>query len=183
MEGAVNVYYFDKNGELVDDRESVLESFGEDNDTELDLEDKILLFEAMMRDILGVDEFRAYVESNEYQRDLVAMFGESELVTTESVRSRIRLSTFDELKRLAKMAVYTIARKKKNPKMKKIENLQKKLRKLEAELAKEHGTEAIRMAKDQLAHAKKNVASNTAKKAVKKAEPSATKNFFRYVKK
>ena len=40
------MYYFDKNGELVDNRESVLESFGEDNDTELDLEDKILLFEA-----------------------------------------------------------------------------------------------------------------------------------------
>ena len=103
----------------------------------------------------------------------------------ETMKSKVRLNVLDEIKRLAKIAVFTLARRKKLAKMTKLEKTWAKARKLEAELSRELGAEAIKMARTQYNASKKAKTNGTLKKAVTKKKNSAdgaTRGFFKYVK-
>ena len=101
------------------------------------------------------------------------------------MKTKVKLNVFDEIKRLAKIAVLTVTRRKKLAKMSKLEKTWAKARKLEAELSREVGAEAIKMARAQYNASKKAKANGTLKKAMSKKKNStdgSTKGFFKYVK-
>lgn len=181
------MFKFDDNGELI--QESVTESTMFDSEEiELDDEDNILLFEALLLDVMTEEEYKAYTESSEYIEDLKSIYNidvTKARPVIETVRSKVKLNVLDEIRRLAKIAVYTIARRKKLTKMAKLEKTWAKARKLEAELSKELGAEAIKMAISQHNAAKKAKANGTLKKAMAKKKNSTNgfgKGFFKYVK-
>ena len=155
---------------------------------ELDDEDNILLFEALLLDVMTEEEYKAYTESSEYIEDLKSIYNidiNKARPVIETMKSKVRLNVLDEIKRLAKIAVFTIARRKKLAKMTKLEKTWAKARKLEAELSRELGAEAIKMARTQYNASKKAKTNGTLKKAVTKKKNSAdgaTRGFFKYVK-
>ena len=181
------MFKFDDNGELI--QESVTESTIYDSEEiELDDEDNILLFEALLLDVMTEEEYKAYTESSEYIEDLKSIYNidvTKARPVIETVRSKVKLNVLDEIKRLAKIAVFTIARRKKLAKMTKLEKTWAKARKLEAELSREVGAEAIKMARTQYNASKKARTNGTLKKAMAKKKNIAdgsTRGFFKYVK-
>ena len=181
------MFKFDDNGELI--QESVTESTIYDSEEiELDDEDNILLFEALLLDVMTEEEYKAYTESSEYIEDLKSIYNidiNKARPVIETVKSKVRLNVLDEIKRLAKIAVFTLVRRKKLAKMTKLEKTWAKARKLEAELSRELGAEAIKMARTQYNASKKAKTNGTLKKAVTKKKSSvdgATRGFFKYVK-
>ena len=181
------MFKFDDNGELI--QESVTESAMFDSEEiELDDEDNILLFEALLLDVMTEEEYKAYTESSEYIEDLKSIYNidiNKARPVIEAMKTKVKLNVFDEIKRLAKIAVFTLARRKKLAKMTKLEKTWAKARKLEAELSRELGAEAIKMARTQYNASKKAKANGTLKKAMSKKKNStdgATRGFFKYVK-
>lgn len=181
------MFKFDDNGELI--QESVTESTMFDSEEiELDDEDNILLFEALLLDVMTEDEYKAYTESSEYIEDLKNIYNvdiNKARPVIETMKTKVKLNVFDEIKRLAKIAVFTIARRKKMAKMTKLEKTWAKARKLEAELSRELGPEAIKMARTQYNAAKRARDNGTLKKAMAKKKNGAegsTRGFFKYVK-
>lgn len=181
------MFKFDDNGELI--QESVTESTMFDSEEiELDDEDNILLFEALLLDVMTEEEYKAYTESSEYIEDLKSIYNvdiDKARPVIETMKTKVKLNVFDEIKRLAKIAVFTIARRKKLAKMTKLEKTWAKARKLEADLSRELGPEAIKMARAQYNAAKRARANGTLKKAMTKKKSSAegsTKGFFKYLK-
>lgn len=181
------MFKFDDNGELI--QESVTESTMFDSEEiELDDEDNLLLFEALLLDVMTEEEYKAYTESSEYIEDLKSIYNmdiNKARPVIENMKTKVKLNVFDEIKRLAKIAVFTIARRKKLAKMTKLEKTWAKARKLEADLSRELGPEAIKMARAQYNAAKRARANGTLKKAMTKKKSSAegsTKGFFKYLK-
>lgn len=176
------MFKFDDNGELI--QESVTESAMFDSEEiELDDEDNILLFEALLLDVMTEEEYKAYTESSEYIEDLKSIYNidiNKARPVIEAMKTKVKLNVFDEIKRLAKIAVFTLARRKKLAKMAKLEKTWAKARKLEAELSRELGAEAIKMARTQYNASKKAKANGTLKKAMSKKKNNAdgsTKDF------
>lgn len=181
------MFKFDDNGELI--QESVTESnMFDSEEIELDDEDNLLLFEALLLDVMTEEEYKAYTESSEYIEDLKSIYNmdiNKARPVIENMKTKVKLNVFDEIKRLAKIAVFTIARRKKLAKMTKLEKTWAKARKLEADLSRELGPEAIKMARAQYNAAKRARANGTLKKAMTKKKSSAegsTKGFFKYLK-
>ena len=106
------MFKFDDDGELI--QESVTESAMFDSEEiELDDEDNILLFEALLLDVMTEEEYKAYTESSEYIEDLKSIYNidiNKARPVIETVKSKVRLNVLDEIQRLAKIAVFTIAR-------------------------------------------------------------------------
>ena len=74
------MFKFDDNGELI--QESVTESAMFDSEEiELDDEDNILLFEALLLDVMTEEEYKAYTESSEYIEDLKNLYKAKGLYT------------------------------------------------------------------------------------------------------
>ena len=172
------MFKFDKEGNLIEEEVSLESADGtiEIDPEVMSEEDRCLIIEAALLDSMSRDELKAYLESDEFQQDV------ENGVLTESIKTKVKLNRYAEEKRRAKMAVFSIARERKDPEMRKLEKAWAKARKAEEKLAKKYGTEALKRARKAMA-AKKNEASNAVKKATTNtAEDRSLKGMFKYVK-
>lgn len=174
------MFNFDESFNLIE--EAITENYIDEEmkEEELTNGDLVDIFESIMMDFLTEDEYNDFIASESYKEAINELVGDE--VVEEAVRTRVKLSMEDEIRRLAKIAVFKIARQKKLLKMKKLEKAWANARRLEGELAKELGPEAIKMAKSQYANARKNQMEKETNKA-KAANTTHRKSFFKYVKK
>jgi hypothetical protein len=120
------------------------------------------IMEAVMMDTLSSDELSAFLESSS---EIGAAVSDNVLLE----RTIVRLDKHAKLSKARKMAVFTVAKEKNDPKFKKLLKVWKMERYLEAELDKKYGNEAMRRAKKTIANAGKSK-SNTMKKVASKAK-------------
>ena len=96
------MFKFDDNGELI--QESVTESAMFDSEEiELDDEDNILLFEALLLDVMTEEEYKAYTESSEYIEDLKSIYNidiNKARPVIEAMKTKVKLNVFDEIRDL-----------------------------------------------------------------------------------
>lgn len=120
------------------------------------------IMEAVMMDTLSNDELSTFLESNTEINSAI-----SDNVLLE--KTIVRLDKHAKLSKARKMATFTIAKEKNDPRFKKLLKVWKMERYLEAELDKKYGNEAMKRAKKTVANAQKSK-SNTIKKAADKAK-------------
>lgn len=118
------------------------------------------IMEAAMLEGLTEDELSMFLES---QTETSAAINENILME----KTIVRLDKKAKLSKAQKMAVFTIAKEKKDPKYKKLVTVWKMERFLEAYLNKKYGNEALRRAKKTMSKSK-NSTSGMIKKAANK---------------
>ena len=118
------------------------------------------IMEAAMREGLTEEELSMFLES---QTETSAAINENILME----KTIVRLDKKAKLSKAQKMAIFTIAKEKKDPKYKKLVTVWKMERFLEAYLTKKYGNEALRRAKKAMAKSK-NSTSGMVKKAANK---------------
>lgn len=160
------MFFAEKNYRKFDDS-VVLESVNAE--PEYDLEDEVALMEAVLMDGLSQDELEAFLESADEINDSI----EGEVLLERSI---VKLDKFAKLSRAKRVAIYNIARRKKDPDMKKLVTLWKMEARLQKRLIKKYGNEAGREAKQMV---NKKAASNS--KSVKKAAEKAKAMFNKEV--
>lgn len=153
------MFFAEKNYRKFDDS-VVLESVNAD--PEYDLEDEVALMEAVLMDGLSQDELEAFLESADEINDSI----EGEVLLERSI---VKLDKFAKLSRAKRVAIYNIARRKKDPDMKKLVTLWKMEARLQKRLIKKYGNEAGREAK-QMVNKKATSNSKSVKKAAEKAK-------------
>ena len=131
-------------------------------DLEYDLEDEVALMEAVLMDGLSSEELEAFLESADEVNDAI----EGEVLLERSI---VKLDKFAKLSRAKRIAIYNIARRKKDPKMKKLVTLWKMEARIQKYLIKKYGNEAGKEAKHMVN--KKSISnSKSVKKAAEKAK-------------
>lgn len=153
------MFFAEKNYRKFDDS-VVLESVNVE--PEYDLEDEVALMEAVLMDGLSQDELEAFLESADEINDSI----EGEVLLERSI---VKLDKFAKLSRAKRVAIYNIARRKKDPDMKKLVTLWKMEARLQKRLIKKYGNEAGREAK-QMVNKKASSNSKSVKKAAEKAK-------------
>ena len=128
------MFFAEKNYRKFDDS-VVLESVNAE--PEYDLEDEVALMEAVLMDGLSQDELEAFLESADEINDSI----EGEVLLERSI---VKLDKFAKLSRAKRVAIYNIARRKKDPDMKKLVTLWKMEARLQKRLIKKYGNEAGR---------------------------------------
>jgi hypothetical protein len=118
------------------------------------------IMEAVMRDGLDDEDISAFLEN---QTEVNAALNENILME----KTIVRLDKKAKLSKAHKMAIFTIAKEKKDPKYKKLVTVWKMERFLEAYLAKKYGNEALRRAKKAVANSQKSSSSMVQKAANK----------------
>lgn len=103
-------------------------------------ESKSIIFEAAMYDTLSNDEIQAFLEST---TEVNAALSE-EIVTEKTI---VRLDRKAQISQAKKASIFTLAREKNDPKMKKLMTIWRLERRLESELEKKYGNQAERLAK------------------------------------
>lgn len=136
---------------------------------EYDLEDEVALMEAVLMDGLSSEELEAFLESADEVNDAI----EGEVLLERSI---VKLDKFAKLSRAKRIAIYNIARRKKDPQMKKLVTLWKMEARIQKYLIKKYGNEAGKEAKQMV---NKKGASNS--KSVKKAAEKAKAMFNKEV--
>lgn len=135
---------------------------GTNLDLEYDLEDEVALMEAVLMDGLSSEELEAFLESADEVNDAI----EGEVLLERSI---VKLDKFAKLSRAKRIAIYNIARRKKDPKMKKLVTLWKMEARIQKYLIKKYGNEAGKEAKHMVN--KKSISnSKSVKKAAEKAK-------------
>lgn len=129
------------------------------------------IMEAMMVDNLSKEELSTFLEN---RTEVQAAMDENVLLE----RTIVRLDKHAKLSKARKMAIFTIAKEKNDPRFKKLLKVWKMERYLEAELDKKYGNEASRRAKKAVSKA-----GNSKANAVKKAAAKAKSQFNAPVKK
>lgn len=129
---------------------------------EVSLEDEALIMEGAMMDGLSNEELEAFLENGAEIRDAV----DNEVLLERTV---VRLDKKAKLSRAKAMAIFSIAKEKKDPKFKKLLTLWKLENKILKYLEKKYGAAATSRAKKTM-NAKKNVKAPSVKKAIKKAK-------------
>lgn len=142
---------------------------GANLDLEYDLEDEVALMEAVLMDGLSSEELEAFLESADEVNDAI----EGEVLLERSI---VKLDKFAKLSRAKRIAIYNIARRKKDPKMKKLVTLWKMEARIQKYLIKKYGNEAGKEAKHMV-----NKKSITNSKSVKKAAEKAKAMFNKEV--
>lgn len=108
--------------------------------TEASATDEQLIMEGAMLDVLGTEGIQAFLESStEVQAALT-----EEIVTEKTI---VRLDRNAQISQATKAAIFTIAREKNDPLMKKLMTIWRMERRLEGQLEKKYGNEARRRAK------------------------------------
>lgn len=110
------------------------------------------IMEAAMREGLTDDELSAFLES---QSEVSSAINDNILME----KTIIRLDKKAKLSKAHKMAIFTIAKEKNDPKYKKLVTVWKMERFLEAYLTKKYGNQALRRAKESM---KKSANSSSA---------------------
>lgn len=106
----------------------------------LTAEDQALILEAAMLDCLGAEELEAFVENHtEVQASL-----RDEVLLEKSI---VRLDKKAKLNRAQKTAVFTVAKERNDPLLKKLITVWRLERYLEGTLLKKYGNEGLRRAK------------------------------------
>jgi len=127
LKGCV-VMLFNKNGK-------------QDNYTEDLTPDSLsLITECMLKDELSKEELEAFLEDSSEINSAM----KDEVLLEKTI---VRMDKYAKLNRGQKIAVFTIAREKKDPKFKKLLTIWRIERFLEAELMKKYGNEGMRRAK------------------------------------
>jgi hypothetical protein len=135
---------------------------GANLDLEYDLEDEVALMEAVLMNALSSEELEAFLESADEVNDAI----EGEVLLERSI---VKLDKFAKLSRAKRIAIYNIARRKKDPKMKKLVTLWKMEARIQKYLIKKYGNEAGKEAKHMVN--KKSISnSKSVKKAAEKAK-------------
>lgn len=129
---------------------------------ECDLEDEVALMEAVLMDGLSSEELEAFLESADEVNDAI----EGEVLLERSI---VKLDKFAKLSRAKRIAIFNIARRKKDPKMKKLVTLWKMESRIQKYLIKKYGNEAGKEAK-QMVNKKATSNSKSVKKAAEKAK-------------
>lgn len=129
---------------------------------EYDLEDEVALMEAVLMDGLSSEELEAFLESADEVNDAI----EGEVLLERSI---VKLDKFAKLSRAKRIAIFNIARRKKDPKMKKLVTLWKMESRIQKYLIKKYGNEAGKEAK-QMVNKKATSNSKSVKKAAEKAK-------------
>ena len=117
-----------------------------------------MLIECVLQDELSKDELNALLEDTAQIKNLT----KSNILLERNI---VRLDKFAKLNRAQKIATFTIARERKDPKFKKLITIWKIERYLEDYLMKRYGNEAMRRAKASMNKAKTST-SATVKKVV-----------------
>jgi len=118
------------------------------------------IMEAAMREGLTDEELSMFLEN---QTEVNAALNENILME----KTIVRLDKKAKLSKAHKMAIFTIAKEKKDPKYKKLVTVWKMERFLEAYLAKKYGNEALRRAKKAVQNSQKSSSSMVQKAANK----------------
>lgn len=121
--------------------------------------------EAALYDGLSDEEITEFLEN---QTEVDAALSDDIVME----RTIVRLDKKAKLSRAHKMAIFTIAKEKKDPKFKKLVFVLKMRRKLEADLEKKYGAAALSRAKKVVAQQQKSKSS-----VIKKAAEKAKKQF------
>lgn len=129
---------------------------------EITMEAAQYIMEGVMLDTLSAEEIAECLEDSS---DINTALAENVLME----KTIVRLDKKAKLAKAEKMAVFTIAQEKNDPKFKKLKFLWRTERKLEDELDKKYGNEAKRRAKKAVQNAGKSN-SNIVKKAANKAK-------------
>lgn len=134
------------------------------NDLEPTMESTQYINEMIMIEGLNEEELEEFLEDGEEVE---------EAITSGFLQERtiVRLDKKAKLSKARKMAIFTIAKEKNDPKFKKLVKVWKMERFLEAFLEKKYGNEAMRRAKKSVASAKKSK-SGIINKAAEKAKAS-----------
>lgn len=119
-----------------------------------------LIMEAVMMENLDKEELSMFLESQE------EVDAASDVLMERTI---VRLDKHAKLSKARKMAIFTIAKEKNDPKFKKLIKVWKMERYLEAELEKKYGTAANSRARKAVANAQKSK-SKLVKKAATKAK-------------
>lgn len=160
------MFFSDNNYRKFDD--SIVQE-GSNLDLEYDLEDEVALMEAVLMDGLSSEELEAFLESADEVNDAI----EGEVLLERSI---VKLDKFAKLSRAKRIAIFNIARRKKDPKMKKLVTLWKMEARIQKYLIKKYGNEAGKEAKHMV---NKKATSNS--KSVKKAAEKAKAMFNKEV--
>ena len=142
---------------------------GANLDLEYDLEDEVALMEAVLMDGLSSEELEAFLESADEVNDAI----EGEVLLERSI---VKLDKFAKLSRAKRIAIYNIARRKKDPKMKKLVTLWKMEARIQKYLIKKYGNEAGKEAKH-MVNKKSITNSNLLKRLLKKQKLCLIKKF------
>lgn len=142
-------------------------SFGrEDTVTEsMSVEDQSLILESLMLESLTEEELTAFLESHS---EVNAAINDEILVE----KTIVRLDKKAKISQAQKTAVFTIARQKNDPKIKKLMTVWRIERALEADLFRKYGSEALRRAKQAV-----NNAARSSSKTVRTLGTRATTVF------
>lgn len=138
---------FNRNGQT-----TVLEN------TDLAPEEESLIMEAALCEGLSNEELETFLENSMEVNDAIRM----DIVQEKSI---VRLDKKAKLQRSYMAAIFTIAKRKKDKKFKKLQTLWKMETAIEKYLIKRYGNEAMRQAKKSMQNAKKSN-SQLVKKAV-----------------
>lgn len=118
------------------------------------------IMEAVMLEGLTEEEISAFLEN---QNEVTASINENILME----KTIVRLDKKAKLSKAHKMAIFTIAKEKKDPKYKKLVTLWKMERFIEAYLEKKYGNEALRRAKKAVSKSQKSTSGMVKKAATK----------------
>lgn len=132
----------------------------EKQDENLTTEDQALIMEAAIIDIASNEELTAFLEN---KTEVDAALSEEVLLE----RTIVKLDKKAKLNKAQKMAIFQIAKEKKDPKFKKLLTIWRIERHLEEYLEQRYGNEALRRAKKTAMNAKKSK-SNLIKKVANK---------------
>lgn len=136
---------------------------GRTENEEISLEAQSLILECALQDELTSEEMEAFLESH---TDVNIAQGEEILLE----KSIVRLDKKAKLSKAQKMAVFTIAKEKNDPKFKKLLTVWRMERFLEGYLDKKYGNEALRRAKKSV-----NKAAASKSTVIKKAANNVAK--------
>lgn len=128
---------------------------------EMSAEDSALIIEAAMCENMSSDELEAFLENSEAIRESI----DKEILLEKSI---VKLDKKAKLSQAQKVAIFTVAREKKDPKFKKLWTLWKIEKKLENYLEKKYFAEGLRRAKKALSARKSK--SKEVNKAIDKAK-------------
>lgn len=108
--------------------------------TEATLEDEAIIMEAALYDAMSVEEIQAILESG-----VEANLALNDEIVTE--RTIVRLDRKAQISQAKQASIFTIARERNDPDMKRLLTIWRMERRLEAKLEKKYGNEAERRAK------------------------------------
>jgi hypothetical protein len=123
------------------------------------------IMEAFVKDEFTTDELSMFLENQTEVDDAVS----NNILMEKTI---VRLDKTAKLSKAKKMAIFTIAKEKNDPKFKKLLTVWKMERYLEAELEKKYGNEAGRRAKKVVADSAKKSKGTLIKKAAERAKDS-----------